>query len=203
MRKVTKIVLGFAIIVVLVPLVLTVIQYRLYDHKSPVSDAELFASEYPWVSQENVFVYKTPAEILQILEKGRGVIYFGFSSCQRCQHYVPYLNQVAQKEGIDKIYYTDIKEERAQNSEIYQKIVDVLKEYLLDDEEGNPRIYVPDVTIVNKGAIIFHDNESSVVTEEDWTPDEYWTPSRVSALQERLSQAMKKLPRLCGEWCNE
>lgn len=95
------------------------------------------------------------------------MIYFGFSSCQRCQHYVPYLNQVAQKEGIDKIYYTDIKEERAQNSEIYQKIVDVLKEYLLDDEEGNPRIYVPDVTIINKGAIIFHDNESSVVTEED------------------------------------
>ncbi len=77
------------------------------------------------------------------------------------------MNEVALQEGIEKIFYIDIKQARAENTETYQQIVALLGEYLLTDDEGNPRIYVPDVTIVSDGKVLFHDNESSVVTEAD------------------------------------
>lgn len=51
--------------------------------------------------------------------------------------------------------------------------------------------------------MLFHDNESSVVTEEDGTPEEYWTSERVSALEGRLADGIKLLPRLCSDGCNE
>ena len=130
-------------------------------------------------------------------------MFFGFPSCKRCQYYVPHLQKVAEQEGIEKIYYVDIKEDRAENSESYQQIVAFLGEYLLFDNEGNPRVYVPDVTIVSDGKVLFHDNESSVVTEEDGTPEEYWTSERVSALEGRLADGIKLLPRLCSDGCNE
>lgn len=130
-------------------------------------------------------------------------MFFGFPSCKRCQYYVPHLQKVAEQEGIEKIYYVDIKEDRAENSESYQQIVAFLGEYLLFDNEGNPRVYVPDVTIVSDGKVLFHDNESSVVTAEDGTPEEYWTSERVSALEGRLADGIKLLPRLCSDGCNE
>lgn len=167
-----------------------------------LTDAQRFAQEYPLVGEENLFVYRTPAEALQILEKGVGVVYLGFPSCPWCQHYAVYLNEVAQQEGIDQIYYADIKEDRAQDSDVYEEIVDELEDHLLFDAEGDPRIYVPDVTVVNRGKILFHDNEGSVVTEEDGTPDEYRNPERVAALKERLARAMRQLPRVCGADCN-
>lgn len=175
-----------------------------YPKALPVlTDAQKFAQAYTQVWEENLFVYKTPEEALQILKKGTGILFFGFSSCQRCQQYAPYLNEVAQQEGIEKIFYIDIKQARAENTETYQQIVALLGEYLLADDEGNPRIYVPDVTIVSDGKVLFHDNESSVVTEADWTPEEYWTTERVVALKHRLAGWMRLIPRLCSDGCNE
>lgn len=171
--------------------------------KFALSDAQKFTRDYTQVNEDNLFVYKTAEEAVQILQRGSGVLFFGFPSCQRCQHYAPYLNEVAKQEGIGAIYYVDIKEDRAKNTETYQKIVALLGEQLLFDNEGNPRIYVPDVTIISNGKILFHDNESSVVTEEDWTPDEYWTAEKVFALKSRLAEGMKLLPRLCSDGCNE
>lgn len=114
-----------------------------------LSDAKKFARDYTKVDEDNLFVYKTAEEALQILERGSGVLFFGFPSCQRCQHYAPYLQEVAEQEKIEAIYYIDIKEDRSKNTETYQQIVALLGEQLLFDKEGNPRIYVPDVTIVS------------------------------------------------------
>ncbi|MBQ3066718.1 MAG: hypothetical protein IJD18_01695, partial [Clostridia bacterium] len=39
------------------------------------------------------------------------------------------------------------------------------------------------VTFVKDGDILANDNETSVVTEEDGTPEEYWTDTKVEALK--------------------
>lgn len=151
------------------------------------TDAVKFASEYDSVDEDNVFVYAEIDEIIDILENGTGIVYFGFPECPWCNQYVAYLDEVAKSEGIDTIYYYNIREDRSNNTDEYLQIVDFLSNYLSEDEDGNPRVYVPAVVFVNNGSIVAFDDETSQDVD-DLTPSEYWTDEEVADLKERLAR---------------
>lgn len=155
------------------------------------TDAEKFAEEYSKISDDNVFVYASIDEILEVLDGGSGIVYLGFPECQWCGAYVPYLNDVAKSVGVNEILYYNIREDRSNNSENYQKIVELLDGYLTDDEEGNPRIYVPAVIFVNNGTIVGFDDETSLDTGGFTNPDDYWTEEEVNDLKSRLTSYMQ------------
>lgn len=167
------------------------------------SDAEKFAEEYTLLENDNVFVYKDIKEIINILEKGTGAVYLGFPECPWCQQYVVYLNELAKDNNVEKIYYYDILEDRKSNTEDYQKIVSILKDYLLKDEEGNLRVFVPDITFVVQGKIIGHDNETSLDTKGFKKPTDYWTDSAVKKLKTKLTPYYQEIEaKTCTE-CNK
>lgn len=171
--------------------------------KKEETDAEKFAKEYTQMTNNNYFVYKTGEEIIKILENGTGVVYLGFPECKWCQAYVPLLNEVADMEGLEKIYYYDILEPRKNNTQEYQKIVEILKDYLQYDNEGNKRIYVPAVIFVSKGEIVSFDDETSYDTKGFEEPEEYWTTEEIFDLKEKLTISVNKvLENKCTE-CNE
>lgn len=152
------------------------------------SDAVKFAEEYTEIDDDNVFVYSDVDEIIDILESGTGVIYLGFPECKWCQRYVTYLNEVAKSRGIDKIYYYNIRQDRNDNSENYLKIVELIKDYLQLDDEGNPRIYVPAIIFMSDGKIIGFDDETSLDTKGLDSPDEYWTEEEINDLKAKLNE---------------
>jgi len=166
-----------------------------------VTDAEKFASEYPLVGSENVFVYRTAGQTAEILARGTGVVFIGFKECPWCQLYAVFLNDVARETEIKRIFYCDIREDREKNSESYRQIVDKLSGSLQYDDEGRPRVFVPDVTFVNSGTIIGRDYETSKDTLGYEIPEEYWNDERVSALKDRLAEGMKALNINCSP-CN-
>ena len=187
------------LVVSIILIVLLIIMGIIVFNKDYKTDAERFSEEYSDVPFDNVFVYRNIDEIINILEKGTGIVYLGFPECPWCQKYVVYLNEVAKKMGVEKIYYFNILEDRKNNTKEYQKIVSILSDYLDNDEEGDPRVFVPDVTFVVKGKIVGHDNETSQVSEEDGTPDEYWDKEKVSFLKTRLSGLINEV---LGNSCN-
>lgn len=161
--------------------------------KKEETDAQKFAKEYNTVDEYNYFVYRDSKEIIKILENGTGAVYLGFPECPWCQAYVPMLNEVADIEGLEKIYYFNILEDRKNNTEDYQKIVEILKDYLQFDEEGNKRIYVPAVIFVSKGEIIGFDDETSYDTKGFDKPSDYWTEEEVSDLKRKLTKNMTEV----------
>lgn len=170
--------------------------------KKTVSDMEKFSAEYHEVAKNNVFVYRNIDEIINILEKGTGIVYLGFPECKWCQRYTKYLNEVAMDMGISKIYYYNIREDRKLNTENYQKIVSILENYLQNDEEGNKRIYVPSVIALKKGEIVGFDDETAWDTKEFETPDEYWNTDEVNDLKEKLEKMIADTgSNICTE-CN-
>ncbi len=177
----------YIIILVLFVLILGAIYFVFFNKEN---DSDKFSKEYG--IGENVFVYKTGEEIVKILENGTGIVYLGFPECPWCKAYVKILNDVALEEGIEKIYYFNIKDDRANNTEIYKEIVSLLEENLLYDEEGNKRIFVPDVTFVLDGQIIGHDNETSVISG-DITPEEYWDKNTKEKLEEKLRENISEI----------
>lgn len=169
------------------------------------TDAERFASEYSSVEKDNVFVYRTGEEIVDILEHGTGAVFLGFPSCPWCQAYAGYLNAVAKEKDFSPIYYYNIEQDRADNTELYQKLVSILSSYLQYDEEGKHRIYVPNVTFVIDGKIIGNDLESSKYTAGETDPAAYWTEARVNDLKSRLGSWMQQIidTSNCNDSCNK
>lgn len=168
------------------------------------TDAVKFAAEYTTVSDDNVFVYKTSKEIIPILESGTGVVFIGFPECDWCQAYAPMLNDVAKDLGLKTIYYFNIKDDRTNNTADYQKIIAIIGNYLQKDEEGNPRVYVPDVSFIKEGSMLGHDYETSLNTLDYTEPSEYWTTERTDDLKARLSNLMSKVMGIeACETCND
>lgn len=189
----------FGIIAVLI----LIISLSFLFKKDKMSDAERFAKEYDF-TVNNVFVYRSLDEINKILENGTGVVYLGFPECPWCRGYIPYLNEVAINEHLDKIYYFNILNDRKNNTSGYKKTVQLLNDYLKYDNEGNKRIYVPAVIAVNNGKIVGFDDESSFDTKGYETPEEYWKNEDLDGLKKRLSDMIKaSFPSYCTSGCNK
>lgn len=158
-----------------------------------ISEQEKFSKEYQTVDLDNIFVYKTSSEIINILKHGSGIIYLGFPECPWCKAYVPMLNDIAKDNKIEKIYYLNILNDRKNNTKEYLEIVDILKNYLKYDDEGNKRIYVPAVIAINNGKIVGYDDETSLDTLGYDDPKDYWTDERKQNLKEKLVSMISKI----------
>ena len=189
------------IIVILIGIIIFLLVNNNIEKEEPVkTDATKFANEYTLVDKDNRFVYAKIDEIINILEKGTGIVYLGFPECKWCQQYVVYLNEVAEDRNVSKIYYYNIRQDRKNNTKDYQTIVNLLKKYLQEDEEGNPRIYVPAAIFMSEGRILGFDDETSYDTNGYDDPKKYWTEEEVSDLKDRLNSYLDK-SNMCFD-CN-
>ena len=187
----------------IITLILSVLLLTSCKGKETISDSKKFASEYTQVQEYNIFTYRSEDEIIKILEHGTGIVYLGFPECPWCQAYVPILNEVADIEGLDKVYYYNILKDRQDNTEFYQKLVSILSDNLRYDEEGNKRIYVPAVISVVEGKITGFDDESSYDTLGFNDPKDYWTEERIKNLKLKLTNMISPVvENKCSE-CNK
>ena len=161
------------------------------EQVATLPDAARFKAEYSKVADDNRFTYATSEEILSKFSDGTGVIFLGFPQCPWCQAIAPMLDEAAKAEGIDQIYYLNVRESRANNDETYQTLVGHLKDYLDTDEDGNPRIFVPDITVIKDGEIIGRYIQET--TEDAKTPDTYWTDERRAKTGTDLRDMMRKI----------
>lgn len=186
----------FIVIVICAFLVIGLCVFAIYNHdEEKITDAIKFKDEYellndvatgngdyryPIVSidSDNPIVYKTPKEILEVLEQEDAVIYFGFATCPWCRNVVETLINVAKDNDIEKVYYVDIKDIRdtyefngtiepkmtKKGTKGYYDILDFfgdnLDKYYVKDEDGNQydtgvtRLYAPTVVSVSDGEVL-------------------------------------------------
>lgn len=186
MKKELKVIIAIVAILLVGVILFTVLNRKELDNIK-------FSKEYTNVSKDNVFVYRDINEIIKVMEHGTGVIYLGFPECPWCQAYVKYLDEVSKEVGIEKIYYYNILEDRKNNTSEYQKIVELLKDNLQFDQDGNPRVYVPNVSFHINGKLIGNDYETSLDTHDLSDPKEYWTEDEVEELKKVLKEYMQKV----------
>ena len=200
MKKKIIIIIGVVLVIAL-----GVLGYLyLNKEKDTNIDGKKFAEEYTSVTNDNVFVYRSAEEIINILEHGTGVVYLGFPECPWCTAYVPYLNEVAKANDVDKVYYYNILNDRKDNTDNYKKMVDILKDYLKFDEEGNKRIYAPSVIAVKDGEILDFDDETAWDTKGYKTPEEYWKNEDLEGLKKKLSKMFEDTKtNICTSDCNK
>lgn len=141
------------------------------------SDGEKFKAEYEALNNENVNInisknnpikYVTLDEVFDIIQNKTGVIYFGFPGCPWCRNMIPVLFEAAKNNNIDTIYYFNPRNVKKSDNDEYNKLKEILNEYLFEDENGQKVLYVPDVYFIKDGKIVGH-HLGTVDSQEDPT----------------------------------
>lgn len=190
-----------AALVLLLFLLMACKEEEIMTEEEPYREGKIqFAKDYSEVTQDHSYRMIDAERGLEILERGTGIVYFGFPDCPWCQAYVPLLQDAVSSYSDLPIWYVDIQKDREENSEAYQRITEFGKEYFKLDQEGEPRIFVPFVFFVKNGEIIMTDDETSVMDEEV-TPEEYWTEEKKSEFKIKIYEGLTAIGEDCGS-CN-
>lgn len=140
------------------------------------------------IDESIVIQPKSDEEIVDILNNGTGVVYFGFDTCSWCRSMIETLLESVKTSKVVNFYYVDVKDIRSsfevkkkklvntkEGTESYYKILEKLDDYLTDykiednKKEYNTkekRLYAPTVVTFKDGKIVgFHQN--TVDSQED------------------------------------
>lgn len=168
------------------------------------------------IMEDNNIKYATVNEIIELLENGTGVIYFGFPECQWCRNAVPVLIKTALEYDIDPIYYYNAYSIRdtkhlengtivtdKEGTEEYNKILELLGNKAsiyegLENEEIK-RLYFPTVVFVKNGEIV--DIVVGTVDSQD-DPFISLTKEQTDELEKKYTDGINKVyDILCDENC--
>ena len=182
---------------ILIIIVIAVIGALLiYNHFENTNNNKIlvnkFSKEYKLVDENNIYKYSTIDEILRLFESGTGVVFFCTPESKWCQKYAYYLNEALKENGVEEINYLNIKEYRELNTSKYQKILDYLEPYIYKDDEDNRKLFMPDLTVINSGIIVGHNNDTSLI-ESDANPEEYWTDTVVNKFRKNMKEYIIKM----------
>ena len=136
------------------------------------------------IDEDNPYIKVTPQEIVEKIENGDTFyLYVGDPLCPWCRSVIEKSIEVANENGVDKIYYIDIWDDEGNEilrdkyelidgkvtktvdgTEEYYKLLDafssVLRDYTLTDSDGNTievgekRIYAPNYFYVKNGKVV-------------------------------------------------
>ncbi len=193
-----KIIITFVLVAMLITIM--VLLAKIYYIEANMTDAEKIFSEYGNIPVDNAFKLVNAKEAYELLDDEQAIVMFGFKECKWCKSYLPILNEVVTENDIPVVYYCNIKQDRANNTEEYKKLVEKLADYLHEDDKNNKRIYVPDVYFVKSGKIIGHNNDTSVIEGID--TEEYYTDTAKKDLKDKLTKlAVEVYPKV--ESCDD
>ncbi|CDE37778.1 putative lipoprotein [Mycoplasma sp. CAG:472] len=191
-KKKTIIISSIVVLLLIVGLVLFLVFKKNKINKNIDEEKIKFAEEYK-TTKDNVFTYRTIEEINKILKNGTGLVFLGFPECPWCRGYVPIINEVAKKEGLEKIYYFNIYEDRKNNTEEYQEMVKLLKGFLRYDDEGNERIYAPSLIAVKNGKILEFDDTRYWDNKKYDSAEEFWQSADLKPMKEKITKMINEV----------
>lgn len=139
-----------------------------YESLNGKEIAENYSLKNVEIISDNNIKYVKDDEILNLLNKGTNVIYFGWADCNWCRSIVPTLIDVLKDNNIEKLYYYDFKNLRSayeKNTDkgkvsIYEGILDVIGEDITslfgeDSLRSNEKkILAPTVVFIKDGEYV-------------------------------------------------
>lgn len=163
------------------------------------------------IPKDNNVKYANFDELMEFLDEGTGIVYFGFPECPWCRNALPVLLKTAKENEINNVYYFNAKtirdEKELKNGKIittkkgtkeYYKLVEKLKDHLgvyegLEDSHIK-RLYFPTVVFVMGGKIV-GTHIGTVDSQKD--PSKHLTKKQENELTDIYNANIKKIYGTC------
>lgn len=165
----------------------------------------------------------TEEEAVALLEKGTGILYFGFPECPWCRSMLPVLLKTLNNLNVDRLYYLNISsirdtlalgeknkvEIKEEGTKGYYRILElldaVLEPYYLSSEDGKKidtkekRLYAPTVVFIKGGKVV--DIHVGTVESQKSGYDDL-TQEQQEELSNRFMEQIRKVYEVdCDESC--
>lgn len=160
------------------------------------------------IENKNKVVSLSEKETVKLLEKGSGVIYFGYPECPWCRNMIEPLISAIEESGLTNFYYYNAYESRDEKSldedgnvitskngtKSYNRILELLGDkasvYEGLNDNSIKRLYFPTVVFVKEGKI--KDIHVSTIDEQE-DPYKKLTKKQQSKLKNIYLKSIKKI----------
>ena len=125
------------------------------------------------IDKNNPIVYLNDDNIVKELTSGTKIIFFSSPDCNPCRANVSPLLKAAKEDGIEEVYYYNLKEVRTayeqgknnKQSKIYEQIVKTMPNYIettfeTGPNKGKKKLISPAVVLIKKGKVKNYYNAS-------------------------------------------
>ncbi len=158
---------------------------------SSETEAKKFSNIYKNITPDNLYVFASASDVLNMVNGRSGVILLGFPKNKWTSYYAKYLNEVGKEVGLDKIYYYDFLDDRDESNGTYETLVNKLNVYTPVSDEGVTDLAAPTVLVVKKGEIIAYFDETSII-RGNTTPEDYYTENAIALTKEMFKNALEE-----------
>jgi len=161
--------------VVFIVLIIAFVFLGTREYETVDKESKVFYREYNMVSEKNVFKYSNSKEVLNVFdEKKSAIIFMAFPENSWSNIYAKLLQEAASSVGTTEILYYNFYQDRLNNNSNYEKLINLLGDYITILDKNNKEIYAPTVVMIKNGKIIYFDDETAITKRND-TVESYWT----------------------------
>lgn len=126
-------------------------------------------SEYETLKEaDHRYVNAEYSDLVRMINnKESGIFYIGRPTCPYCVEVVPILNEVAKQYEVNVYYINSRSDYSASDAGLEDKevVIAFLHDYLMENDDGDKALFVPNVLVMKKGEII--GNHISTVGDYD------------------------------------
>ena len=116
-------------------------------------------------------------KFISLLQNSNSIILIGSKTSEWSKYYMENINKIIEELNINKVYYYDINNDKAQKNSNYYEIKRLLKGSLTTTDGSKSNLLAPSFYILKDGEIAYY-NTDTVAMKNTETPENYWTEDR-------------------------
>lgn len=146
---------------------------------------------YKDIEETDLYETINGTQMINKIKNGCNIIVIGSETSDWSKKYMEIITPIFKTFDIDKVYYYDINNDKAQKNSNYYDIKELLKGYLTQTDGSNSNLLAPSLYIINNGEVKYY-NTDTVAMKNTIEIEEYWNEMTKTEFEIELQQALYK-----------
>ena len=116
-------------------------------------EVKTISNYYPEINSD-VFNVINGTKLINVIKKDKSIIFIGSQTSRWSRQYIKELNSIFQEIGLDKIYYYDINNDKAQKNSNYYEIRELLNGFLTSTDGSENNLLAHSFYIIDNGKVL-------------------------------------------------
>ena len=144
---------------------------------------------YKDLNNEEKYEVINGSQMINKIKNGKNIIIVGSETSEWSKKLMTIVDPIFNTLKVDKIYYYDINNDKAQKNSNYYKIKELLKGSLTTTDGSDSNLLAPSIYIIENGKVLYY-NTDTVAMKNTIEIDEYWDEERLFDFQLEFQQAL-------------
>lgn len=153
-------------------------------------EVKTISNYYPEINSD-VFNVINGTKLINVIKKDKNIIFIGSQTSRWSGQYIKELNSIFQEIGLDKIYYYDINNDKAQKNSNYYEIRELLNGFLTSTDGSENNLLAPSFYIIDNGKVLYYNNDT-VAMKNTTEIEDYWTEEQKKQFAFEIKNAINK-----------